>query len=93
MIKSWAEKETRKLFEGKASKIPTDLQKRTLSKLQALHAAPALETLGKIPGNKLESLSGNREGQHSIRINVQYRVCFRWENGDAYEVEVVDYHH
>jgi proteic killer suppression protein len=92
VIKSWAAKETRKLFEGKASRIPTDLQKRALSKLQAIHAAPSLETLGKVPGNELESLCGDRQGQHSIRINVQYRVCFRWENGDAYEVEVIDYH-
>ena len=63
-----------------------------MSKLQILNTASSLETLGKVPGNRLESLGGDREGQHSVRINVQYRVCFRWENGDAYEVEVTDYH-
>lgn len=63
-----------------------------MSKLQTLSAASSLETLGKVPGNRLESLRGDREGQHSMRINVQHRVCFRWENGDAYDVEIVDYH-
>lgn len=92
MIKDWADKETRRLFEGGRSKIPTEVQKRSLSKLQTLDAATSLETLARIPGNRLESLGGERLGQHSIRVNVQYRVCFRWENGDAYEVEVVDYH-
>lgn len=92
MIKHWADKESKKLFDGKPSKVPTQIRERALSKLQTLNAAPSLETLGKIPGNRLEPLGGDREGQHSIRINVQYRVCFRWETGDAYEVEVVDYH-
>ncbi len=92
MIKGWADKESKKLFDGKPSKVPMQIQERALSKLQTLNAAPSLETLRKVPGNRLEPLKGNREGQHSIRINVQYRVCFRWENGDAYEVEVVDYH-
>jgi proteic killer suppression protein len=84
VIKSRADKETRKLFEGRRSRIPTEAQKRSLSKLQALDAATSLDTLARIPGNRL--------GQHSIRVNVQYRVCFRWDNGDAYEVEVVDHH-
>lgn len=92
MIKGWADKESRKLFEGKRSKVPTKIQERALSKLQTLDAAPSLETLRKVPGNRLETLKGDRERQHSIKVNDQYRVCFRWENGDAYEVEVVDYH-
>lgn len=92
MIKGWADKESRKLFEGKASKVPTEIRKRALSKLQTPNSASSLETLGKIPGNRLEALGGDRKGQHSIRVNVQYRVCFRWESGDAYEVAVVDYH-
>lgn len=92
MIKGWSDKETRKLFEGKPSRVPTEIRKRALSKLQTLNAAPSLEAMGKIPGNRLESLEGDRKGRHSIRVNVQYRVCFRWESGDAYEVEVVDYH-
>lgn len=92
MIKGWADKESRKLFEGRPSKVPTEIQKRALSKLQTLNAAPSLQTIGKVPGNRLEPLGGDRKGQHSIRVNVQYRVCFRWESGDAYKVEVVDYH-
>ncbi len=92
MIKSWADKESKRLFDGKRSKVPTQIQERALSKLQTLNATSSLETLGKVPGNRLESLMGDRAGQHSIRINAQYRVCFRWENGDAYEVEVADYH-
>ena len=92
MTKGWADKESRKLFDGKPSRVPTQIRERALSKLQTLDAAPSLDTLGKVPGNRLESLRGDREGQHSIRINVQYRVCFRWESGDAYEVEVTDYH-
>lgn len=92
MIKDWVDKESKKLFDGKPSKIPTQIQDRAISKLQTLNAAPSLETLGKVPGNRLEPLKGDREGQHSIRVNRQYRVCFRWVNGDAYEVEIEDYH-
>lgn len=75
MIKDWADKESKKLFDGKPSKIPTQIQDRAISKLQTLNAAPSLETLGKVPGNRLEPLKGDREGQHSIRVNRQYRVC------------------
>ncbi|MBA2377675.1 MAG: type II toxin-antitoxin system RelE/ParE family toxin [Actinomycetota bacterium] len=92
MIKGWADREARRLFEGKRSRVPTEIQKRSLSKLQTLDAATKLETLAGIPGNRMEVLGGDRLGQHSIRVNVQYRVCFRWESGDAYEVEVVDHH-
>ena len=92
MIKSWADKESKRLFGGKRSKIPTQIQERALSKLQTLDAVSSLEALAKVPGNRLESLRGYRTGQHSMRINVQYRVCFRWENGDAYDVEIADYH-
>jgi proteic killer suppression protein len=92
MIKGWADKESKKLFDGKPSRVTTQIRERALSKLQTLDAAPSLDTLGKVPGNRLESLRGDREGQHSIRINVQYRVCFGWESGDAYEVEVTDCH-
>lgn len=92
VIKSWAEKETRRLFEGRRSRLPTEVQKRAISKLQVLDAASSLDTLMRIPGNPLESLSGDRIGQCSIRVNVQYRVCFRWHEGDSYSVEVVDYH-
>jgi toxin HigB-1 len=92
MIKSFADKETRKLWErGRSRKVPGDLQRRALRKLAMLNAAASLEVLRAVPGNMLEKLSGNRAGQHSARINEQYRVCFVWESGDAYEVEVTDY--
>jgi toxin HigB-1 len=68
------------------------MQRRALQKLVALHAASALGEIGRIPGNRLEKLSGSRRGQYSIRVNDQWRICFRWQNGDAYNVEIVDYH-
>jgi len=68
------------------------VQRRALQKLVALHAVSALEEIGRIPGNRLEKLSGSRRGQYSIRINNQWRICFNWRNGDAYDVELVDYH-
>jgi proteic killer suppression protein len=92
MIKRFADKETRKLWErGRSRKVPGDLQRRALRKLAMLNAAASLEVLRAVPGNMLENLSGDRAGQHSARINEQYRVCFVWESGDAYEVEVTDY--
>jgi toxin HigB-1 len=68
------------------------MQRRALQKLVALHAASALEEIGRIPGNRLEKLSGDRRGQYSIRINDQWRICFNWHEGDAYNVEIADYH-
>jgi toxin HigB-1 len=73
-------------------KVPADLQRRALRRLAVLNAAASLGVLRAVPGNRLEKLSGDRAGQHSVRINEQYRVCFVWESGDAYEVEVTDYH-
>ncbi len=93
MIRSFADKETRKLWErGRSRKMPPDLHRRALRKLALLNAAGSLDVLRVVPGNRLEMLSGDRAGQHSIRINDQYRVCFVWEGGDAYHVEVTDYH-
>jgi proteic killer suppression protein len=93
MIKSFADKETRKLWErGRSRRVPTDLQRRALRRLAMLNAAASLEVLRAVLGNRLERLFGDRAGQHSVRINEQYRVCFVWESGDAYEVEVTDYH-
>jgi toxin HigB-1 len=93
MIKGFADKETEKLWRRERSKaVPTQLQRVALRKLTQLHISGRLEDLAGPPGNRLEPLSGNRKGQHSIRINDQYRVCFVWENGDAYDVEVTDYH-
>ena len=94
MIRSYRNKDVRELFEdGKRLKgIPANVQRRAVSKLQMIYAARNLDDLKVPPGNRLERLKGDRRGQHSIRINDQYRVCFRWRDGDAYEVEVVDYH-
>jgi proteic killer suppression protein len=93
VIKSFASQETAELFAGRSSRrLPADMQRRALQKLVALHAAPALEEIGRIPGNRLEKLLGNRRGQYSIRINNQWRICFDWREGDAYNVEIVDYH-
>ena len=93
VIKSWASKEARLLFEGGWSrKIPADMQRRVQIKLTALHAATKLEDLASQRSNRLEKLKGDRAGQYSIRINDQYRICFTWLNGHAHAVEIVDYH-
>ena len=93
MIGSFRDSETEKLWRtGKSRKLPADLQRRAFRKLAILNAAVALENLRVPPGNTLEALRGTRAGQHSIRINDQYRLCFRWEQGNAYQVEIVDYH-
>lgn len=92
-IKSWKSKETQAVFDGESPGIvPKSVLKRANAKLLMLHAASALKDLTSPPGNQLEKLKGNREGQHSIRINKQYRVCFVWKDGDAHDVEIVDYH-
>jgi proteic killer suppression protein len=93
MIKSFRDKETEKLFSRQFSRrVPPDLHRIAWRKLAILDAAERLEDLQVPPGNRLEKLKGEREGQHSIRINDQWRICFRWSEGDAYEVEIVDYH-
>ncbi|HAD03784.1 MAG: plasmid maintenance system killer [Desulfuromonadales bacterium GWD2_61_12] len=93
MIQSFRCKETEKLFLGRFSaRLPQDIQRTAAIKLKLLHAATTLDTLRVPPSNYLEVLRGDREGQHSIRINRQWRVCFRWQGNDAYDVEIVDYH-
>jgi proteic killer suppression protein len=93
MIKSFRDKETEKLFLRKFSRrFPVDLYRIVWRKLAILDAAEQLEDLRVPPGNRLEKLKGGREGQYSIRINEQWRICFQWHEGDAYEVEIVDYH-
>jgi proteic killer suppression protein len=93
VIKSFASREAAELFAGRsARRIPTDTQRRALYKLVTLHAAGSLDELRRVPGNRLEKLKGDRVGQYSIRINDQWRICFRWAEGNAYEVEIVDYH-
>ena len=93
MIKGFADKETRKLFQGGKSKaVSPDVRERAESKLAILDAAADLKDLRVPPGNRLEALKGDRQGQHSIRVNKQYRVCFVWQDGDAHDVEITDYH-
>ncbi|MFI5143044.1 MAG: type II toxin-antitoxin system RelE/ParE family toxin [Thermoanaerobaculales bacterium] len=93
MIRSFSDSETQRVFGRKGSRrLPATVQRATLRKLAMLDAAEILNDLRVPPGNRLERLHGDREGQHSIRINQQWRICFRWRDGDAYEVEIVDYH-
>lgn len=93
MIRSFADKETGSLFAtGRSRRLPPDILRRALSRLKYLHIATRLEDLREPLSNHLEALKGNRAGQWSIRINDQWRVCFRFENGDAFSVEIVDYH-
>lgn len=93
MIQSFATTETEKLFQRQhVPKFPSDLRRVAQRKLLLIDAAEQLEDLRVPPGNRLEKLTGDRKGQHSIRINDQWRICFRWHEADAYEVEVVDYH-
>jgi proteic killer suppression protein len=93
MIESFACKETEKIWLGKHSrKLPTEIQARALRKLRQLDASLTFNDLKIPPSNHLEQLSGDRLGQYSIRINQQWRLCFHWENGTAFDVEIVDYH-
>jgi len=93
MIRSLKDKETEKIFARQVSrKLPRDIQRIALRKLRMLHRAVTLQDLRVPPGNRLEKLHGDRAGQHSIRINDQWRVCFEWRNSDAYDVEITDYH-
>jgi len=93
MIKSFKCKETEKLFYGRFSaKLPQDIQRSAAIKHKIINAASILETLRVPPSNHLEALHHDREGQHSIRINKQWRICFIWKDSDAYDVEIVDYH-
>jgi len=92
VIKSFADKATAALFSGRRVRsFPPDIHRRAYAKLQALDAADTLNFLRVPPSNRLEQLRGDREGQWSIRINDQWRICFRWEDPDAYDVEVTDY--
>lgn len=94
MIKSIKDAETRLIFQREISrKFPADIQQVALRKLRMLNNAATLNDLRVPPANRLEKLTGNRTGQHSIRINDQWRICFEWRGGDAYQVEIVDYHH
>lgn len=93
MIKTFANKETAAVFVRKpVRRLSAELQRMALIKLAMLHRASDVNDLRIPPGNRLEKLSGDREEQYSIRINGQWRLCFRFENGDAFDVEIVDYH-
>jgi len=93
MIKSFGCKDTEKIFQREyVRKLPHDIQRVAMRKLWMIDAAPDLNSLRVPSGNRLEALSGNRLGHHSIRINDQWRICFRWHGGNAYDVEIVDYH-
>jgi proteic killer suppression protein len=93
MIKTFADKETEKLFRRMFSrKLAQNVQLAARMKLEILDAAEVLQDLRVPPGNRLEKLSGSREGQYSIRINDQWRICFVWRQENAYDVEIVDYH-
>jgi proteic killer suppression protein len=92
MIESFADAETEKIYRGQVSRRrPSNIQRTARRKLLQLQAAVQLQDLAVPPGNRLEPLKGRRAGQHSVRINDQWRICFRWEAG-AHEVEIVDYH-
>ena len=93
MIRSFKCEETEKIFSRRRSrKLPQEIQQVALRKLRMLNRAVALNDLGIPPANRLEKLHGDRAGQHSIRINERWRICFEWRKGDAYNVEIVNYH-
>lgn len=93
MIRTFKDKETEKVFERKRSrKLPSDIQQVALRKLRMLNRAETLQDLRVPPANRLERLVGDRKDQYSIRINDQWRICFLWQDGDALDVEIVDYH-
>ena len=93
MIRSFKDADTKLLWEtGKSRRIPASIRRSALKKLVVLQWATSLSDLAVPAGNRLEALSGDRKGQHGIRINNQYRLCFVWHDGEASQVEVVDYH-
>jgi proteic killer suppression protein len=92
VIRSFRSKETEDLFHYHHSRRFRAIERVALRKLLQLHAATELRVLASPPGNQLEALRGDRKGQHSIRINVQWRICFVWRDGHCYDVEIADYH-
>jgi toxin HigB-1 len=93
VIRSFADRETERTFQRLPGKrLSLDVQRIAYRKLVVIDAAESINDLRIPPGNRLEKLKGNREGQHSIRVNERWRICFRWKAGDAYDVEITDYH-
>ncbi len=93
MIKSFADKHTQELYvTGKSKRLPSDILKRAIRRLEYIDLAICIDDLEAPPSNRLHSLKGDRKGQYSISINKQWRICFRFIDGDAYDVEITDYH-
>ncbi len=92
-IRTFRDKEAKKVFEGSfSSKMPVEIQRKVRMRLLQLDASHSLDDMRLPPSNRLEALRGDRKGCFSVRVNAQYRVCFAWRDGNAYDVEVVDYH-
>jgi len=93
MIRSFFDRETKLIWSRERSrKLPPDIQQRAMRRLTLLDSATSFDELGALPGNRLHPLKDDREGQHAISINTQWRICFVWKDGDAYDVEITDYH-
>ena len=92
VILSFGDKQIEKLWQGKRTRFRPDLLQRAIDKLNIIDAAPDLDSLRVPPSNRLEALKAERSGQHSIRINDQWRICCRWDAGHAHDVEITDYH-
>ena len=92
MIRSFGDRDTERFFGGQRVRVFQGFANQATRRMTFLDAAESLQDLAGLPGNRLESLSGDRAGQHSIRINQQWRICFRWEDDVPYDVEIVDYH-
>lgn len=93
MIRSFGDKDTERIWQERYVKdVDRTIQRATLRKLELIHAAKVVDDLRIPPGNRLERLGGDRRGQHSVRVNAQWRICFVWREGGAEDVELVDYH-
>ena len=93
MIRTFADRDAERLWEGqRVRRFSRDVEKAAMRKLRLINNAVTIQDLRIPPGNRLEALSGARSGQHSVRVNDQWRVCFSWRRGDAFDVEIVDYH-
>ena len=93
MIRTFANRETQELFtKGQSRRLPPDIIRRAIRRLEYIDLADTLDDLKILPSNRLHPLKGSRRGQHSISINTQWRICFRFIDGDAYDVEIIDYH-
>ncbi|MFO7482408.1 type II toxin-antitoxin system RelE/ParE family toxin [Oceanibaculum nanhaiense] len=92
MIKSFADKETRDFFAGKRVRRFAGIERQAARRLQILASADSIEDLMMLPSNRFEALGGNRKGQYSIRVNDRWRLCFRFRDGEAHDLELVDYH-